>query len=384
MWVDNMVDNLTYSYLYTKRDVYYFSKQVPKDIRSHYKRDRIVICLKTKSQFAASRACKSLIQRLEDYWMSLRLSTLNIPAKHLLKNSVSTSNYPTLTVALDTYFKMKGTGKSRVFYRAGQRNINTVISLLGDRPIDEYSTSDASTLRDYLIDKGLKIASITRKFSTIKSVINLTIREEGLKCNNAFSRTYMPDLDDSKQRQPIANEDIKSIQNECKKIDDEKRWLIALISDTGMRLSEAAGLSKDDIKVNESIPYVDIKPHLWRSVKTKSSVRKVPLVGASLWAARRILDSNNDTPFAFPLYTNEKKTNANSASAALNKWLRNRLGEGNVIHGFRHSMRDRLRAVECPSDLIDQIGGWTRGSVGEGYGKGYDLKVIFRWLDKVI
>ena len=122
MWVDNMVDNLTYSYLYTKRDVYYFSKHVPKDIRSHYKRDRIVICLKTKSQFAASRACKSLIQRLEDYWMSLRLSTLSIPAKHLLKNSVSTSNSPTLTVALDTYFKMKGIGKDNVFFKTGNRN----------------------------------------------------------------------------------------------------------------------------------------------------------------------------------------------------------------------------------------------------------------------
>ena len=45
MWVDNMVDNLTYSYLYTKRDVYYFSKHVPKDIRSHYKRDRIMIVI---------------------------------------------------------------------------------------------------------------------------------------------------------------------------------------------------------------------------------------------------------------------------------------------------------------------------------------------------
>ena len=67
----------------------------------------------------------------------------------------------------------------------------------------------------------------------------------------------------------------------------------------------------------------------------------------------------------------------------LNKWLRNRLGEGNVIHGFRHSMRDRLRAVECPSDLIDQIGGWTRGSVGEGYGKGYDLMVKFKWIEKL-
>ena len=194
----------------------------------------------------------------------------------------------------------------------------------------------------------------------------------------------MPDLDDSKERQPITNEDIKSLQNECKKLDDEKRWLIALISDTGMRLSEAAGLSKDDIKVNESIPYVDIKPHPWRSLKTKSSIRKVPLVGASLWSARRILENNNDTPYAFPLYTNDKKCNANSASAALNKWLRNRLGEGNVIHGFRHSLRDRLRAVECPSDLIDQIGGWTRGSVGEGYGKGFSLKVMLRWLNKVI
>ena len=67
-----------------------------------------------------------------------------------------------------------------------------------------------------------------------------------------------------------------------------------------------------------------------------------------MWSARRILESNNDSSFAFPLYTNEKMTNSNSASAALNKWLRNRLGEGNAIHGFRHSMRDRLRAVECP------------------------------------
>ena len=99
----------------------------------------------------------------------------------------------------------------------------------------------------------------------------------------------MPEFNDSKERQPITNEDIKTIQNECKKIDDEKRWLIALISDTGMRLSEAAGLLKDDLMVNESLPYVDIKPHSWRSLKTKSSIRKVPLVGASLLSAKRIL-----------------------------------------------------------------------------------------------
>ena len=31
-------------------------------------------------------------------------------------------------------------------------------------------------------------------------------------------------------------------------------------------------------------------------------------------------------------------------------------------------MRDRLRAVECPAEIIDQIGGWKAAGVGEGYG----------------
>ena len=34
------------------------------------------------------------------------------------------------------------------------------------------------------------------------------------------------------------------------------------------------------------------------------------------------------------------------------------------MHSFHHSMRDRLRAVECPSDVIDQIGGWLTQGVG--------------------
>jgi hypothetical protein len=43
-------------------------------------------------------------------------------------------------------------------------------------------------------------------------------------------------------------------------------------------------------------------------------------------------------------------------------------------------MRDRLRAVECPSDIIDQIGGWSSSSVGSSYGKGYELPVLAKWM----
>jgi hypothetical protein len=52
-----------------------------------------------------------------------------------------------------------------------------------------------------------------------------------------------------------------------------------------------------------------------------------------------------------------------------------------VIHSFRHSLRDRLRAVECPSDIVDAIGGWKTSGVGHGYGNGYPLAVLEKWMN---
>ena len=66
-----------------------------------------------------------------------------------------------------------------------------------------------------------------------------------------------------------------------------------------------------------------------------------------------------------------------STSAALNKWLKQTIGDGYVVHSFRHSMRDRLRAVNCPSEMIDQIGGWSKRSVGEGCGDGFKADAIY-------
>ena len=66
-----------------------------------------------------------------------------------------------------------------------------------------------------------------------------------------------------------------------------------------------------------------------------------------------------------PKYTDNTRCNANSASNALNKWLHANYRNDIVIHGFRHALKDRLRAVSCPSEMIDQIGGWSKRSVGK-------------------
>ena len=79
-----------------------------------------------------------------------------------------------------------------------------------------------------------------------------------------------------------------------------------------MRLSEAAGLMLNDLRLDEDIPHVDIQPYKHRPLKTRSSERIIPLI------------------------------NASSASASINKWLKTVTGKNYVCHGFRHALRDKL------------------------------------------
>ena len=39
--------------------------------------------------------------------------------------------------------------------------------------------------------------------------------------------------------------------------------------------------------------------------------------------------------------------------------------------------------IECPSDVIDQIGGWRTAGVGHRYGNGYSLAQTYRWIVKI-
>ena len=181
---------------------------------------------------------------------------------------------------------------------------------------------------------------------------------------------------------PIPIDDLRMVQQLCYEKDDDIRWLIALLSDTGMRLAEAAGLAKEDVFLDKEIPHLRLCERPWRPLKTRSSERDVPLVGAALWAAQRAYESSPNE-FLFPRYCSDDGCKADYASNSLNKWLRKHVPNGCVVHSFRHSMRDRLRAVECPAEIIDQIGGWKTAGVGEGYGVGFEPKTLLVWLRQI-
>ena len=368
------------SYLFTKRDVYYYSRRIPPNMRAIYGKKRLVVSLGTKSLNEGLSLSHALTVKLDTLWEENTAIPNSLDV--LVAKVEPRKREPKLSEARDCYLRIRGAGKPETFERAAIRNIDAVISLVGYLKLTHYTTLEARKVRDTLLSRGLTVLSVRRMFATINAVFNFAIGEYGLDMKNPFALVHMPQAT-YKKRLPIPIETIRAIQSACFEIDDDLRWLVALISDTGMRLSEAAGLVIEDICLDHQVPHINLRPHPWRRLKTQQSERQVPLVGAALWATQRLV-TKVEGEWCFPRYTNAESCKGNSASAALNKWLKANFSKEAVVHGFRHSFRDRLRAVNCPTEMIEQLGGWSIPNVGGRYGQGYNLKSQKVLMDAII
>ena len=342
--------------------------------------------MRTKSVRAARQCASAVSLKLESYWQHLRLESIDLPGSHLIREQGDEPEPEDLVLfseATDLYLRLKGADKPKTFHGAARRACRYLGQCCGDKDLADIKRTDATKLRDFLVERGLSGSSIVRIFTTIKAVFNFVCSEYGLDLKNPFSGVYMNRTDGVKERVPVPLKAIRKVQSECMRVDDDIRWITAIVSDTGMRLSEAIGLAKEDVVLDHPFPHLMIQPHPWRRLKTESSKRIVPLVGSALWATKRATEASTGEHL-FPRYIRSGECLSNSASAAINKWLKNHIPKECSIHSFRHSLRDRLRTIECPSDIIDRIGGWITPGVGQGYGSGYPIAVLHGWMDNLI
>ena len=71
--------------------------------------------------FRSMRAAKSVTQRLEDYWLGLRLQQMDIPAIHLVQESGPKDVSPFILDAAELYLAINGKD-GQVFIRTARRN----------------------------------------------------------------------------------------------------------------------------------------------------------------------------------------------------------------------------------------------------------------------
>ena len=135
-----------------------------------------------------------------------------------------------------------------------------------------------------------------------------------------------------------------------------------------------------DIDLEQDL--IHIRPKSIRRLITKNSIRALPLVGYAKVAMAEVI-KHSDGKYLYPRYVKDGQCKADHASAALGKWLKKDF-DGLTAHCLRHTFRDRLRAVDCPMELIDQIGGWSSvQSIGSRYGKGYDTASARDYIIKI-
>jgi hypothetical protein len=148
----------------------------------------------------------------------------------VVSDKVSNTNETELSLsdALALYQRLKGMGKTKLFFEVSNRSIRYLIECVGHDKINGLEPADAGRFRDFLFDRGMSSSSVKRVFSSVRAIMNLAIKEHGLAMTNVFNGTFIPEDNKRKERLPVPVDVIRLIQGECRSLDDEPRWLSEL------------------------------------------------------------------------------------------------------------------------------------------------------------
>ncbi|AZB56678.1 integrase [Cereibacter sphaeroides] len=289
-----------------------------------------------------------------------------------------------------------------------ERIFARVRKALGERvrtcPLEDLKREDARAVRDHMLSSErsgggtLSPASVRRELNVLVAVVNFGLTEFDLrgKAVNPFeklkiagSEVGVADLDEDK-RDPLPAEVITAMAarlaapaTRSDSVLTEIRLIWRLLVGTGCRLSEVVGLRVQDVKLSGAIPHIRVTWHEDRRLKTKASIRSVPLLGDALEAAQEALKLPRKGNMVFERYARPR--GADSASAALMKHVRKETtNPRHVVHSLRHNMKDSLRLAGVEKTVQDLVLGHASSSIGEIYGgEAARLEVAHRALLKV-
>ena len=243
-------------------------------------------------------------------------------------------------------------------------------TLTNSKPLKDADRDDGRKLVAHFEREGLKSATIEKKIGWLRAAVNLAIKERK-ECKswlNPFAG-IVPDRKDRQRRKPLTDADMKEVKRNLARINESDQLLVRLLASTGMRLSEAFEIESEETE--KGCRYVIV------GQKTEQSLRRVPLPAAVL----PFLPTTIKEPL-FPRTTHDPP---DAASKRLNRFLDDSgiADPSKVVHSLRHRAQDRLRAAGCPEDVRWAILGHEEETVAAGYGEGFPVPLLRKWIDKI-
>ncbi|WP_445222142.1 hypothetical protein ACKWRH_20940 [Bradyrhizobium sp. Pa8] len=268
--------------------------------------------------------------------------------------------------------------QKRKWTSAKKRAVEILIEQRGDKALQDITRADAVAYADFwearTIAEGISASSANKNISHIGGMIRAVDKRLKLGLDSVFSGTRIEGGRDG-SRAPFTVDHIRNVilaPGALDGLNDEARDVIYVVMETGCRPSEIVNLSKGRIVLDGDVPYVRIEAE-GRLLKTEHSERDIPLVGLALEAMKRHRSG-------FPRYHDK----GSSLSATLMKHMKARKllpTDKHSVYSFRHAFKDRLKAAECPEEMVDELMGHATGK--PKYGDGYGLKLKARYIQSI-
>ena len=382
------------AYLMKKRGHYYFTRKVPSDLIEHHTVDRIQIALRTKSDKEAGLLAARLNADLESKWRQLRVETTSKqlsrffryqePTEVLPERLVSGTTETSFKQAAAEYLRERSIGRDPRFIVSTHRTVSRYLEVNGDIPLENTARDHALKFREDMTRRGFSPSTMKRHFAILAAVYAFTEDTGVTLPKNPFRRIALPQEPMQRRpRRPLTEIEIGVLEERFSNRDDELSRITMVLLHTGMRLSECLGVLAEECRSVGKNYVIHLAPNELRRLKTASSRRTVPVLGASARALRLQLMLHTSGPL-FPKYATKPDMQRVTVSHLLNKRFKAALGPGATVHGLRHAFRDRLRASEVPSEALDFLGGWARRGVGASYGYGYSKEQLISYVSRIL
>lgn len=259
-----------------------------------------------------------------------------------------------------------------------KRAITNLITVVGNKPLTQITRADALDFQrwwqDRVIVEGVEIETANKDIGHLNKMLKKVEHSHQVGIGPIFAQMRI-EGGTTGQRvafDPAFVQDRILAEGALDGLNDDARHVLYLISETGLRLSEACNLTAETIRLDAPVPHVMVRPD-GRKMKTVQSERDMPLVGVALAAMQA-------HPNGFARYRHK----ADSLSALVNKFLDGKgllLQEGQTLYSLRHTFEDRLTAVEAPDKLAAAMMGHKYHR--PRYGVGPSLAQKQEWLKRI-
>ena len=160
-------------------------------------------------------------------------------------------------------------------------------------------------------------------------------------------------------------------------------WLPLLGAFTGARLEELGLITKEDIKRDRDVDYIDLTGR--EDLKTERSKRRIPIHPELKRLGFMGFVKGIKAGRLFPEVTSNQDKQTASWSQWWGRYARQHGGfdSTKVFHSFRHAAKDGFREGDVAQDLRDELMGHVSNNVGETYGAGSPITRLAEGMSRL-